>query len=708
MSRQTSKLSLITWDGSDTWLDNKRYGRRLGDDAESRVYIVISFGKDVGADRKCILGNKLKRTISAPFNFQHVAHSQRKQFANLEQTSQNELIAEYWAVRAAQRPRPDLRGIRAADLYSGTVSPEISKPSASFHETPPLELIFPPLLSTTSPQEVVVRSEGNCQSGHPKPRSAASFSQPIARTASQKMACSPAPRTSSAEALKDGGLSVSAPQDPYPNQGYMLSAITGSVTPTRLDRRLSSRKPLRTFNMAITLNKSAIAQAITTADETARQLRTPLSPAYSTDLQDVPEEHEGYFVERNQTDTPSHGARSGLAGSQPSPPAVQLPMQLDARMSPPATPREKKSRPMSQTSDTLGTPFTPLSRRLSLPIYPQEPSATPRGFDTSWYDDIDYCYENAAEASCDFQWGTTAKETDMRSECDLIIQSNKTTPASSMTHNKKADEPSAAAVNTELHQHKPDSLPDPQALAPSPCHEAIPDLESPSMRSWPSNGHGVATPPDTPTHPSSNIRGDNTAPFQKSNDFTGDPSSLTPGAVKNQLGNEPLEEAPGMDGLDRHDLMSKGYSDFFRRRRSGSMVGSVPSPNRLGSEEHFLKSRALGSVRGSPAAGDLPRRDGSRRGPLNFDQVVDSLSQDIESLVRLEEPLSWEGLSQLAPTVGKSPKPIGCRSDMGADQHGRSSSPPSAEAAPSTAIPLTPPPKSRARSATYLAGAVPR
>lgn len=58
----------------------------------------------------------LKDAISSPFDFHHVTHTQPRQFESLDRGSQNELITEFIAIRAAQRPKSTLQGIQADDL----------------------------------------------------------------------------------------------------------------------------------------------------------------------------------------------------------------------------------------------------------------------------------------------------------------------------------------------------------------------------------------------------------------------------------------------------------------------------------------------------------------------------------------------------------------------------------------------------------------
>lgn len=57
-----------------------------------------------------------KSTISPPFNFQHVSHTQPEQLPEIKSIPYNELVSEFWAASAYQTPNSQLRGIKADNL----------------------------------------------------------------------------------------------------------------------------------------------------------------------------------------------------------------------------------------------------------------------------------------------------------------------------------------------------------------------------------------------------------------------------------------------------------------------------------------------------------------------------------------------------------------------------------------------------------------
>ena len=100
--------------------------------------------------------------ISEPFNFHHVTHTRPHHVQKLERVNPNELVSEFFALRAAQASQPELRGIRTKDIqrdspYSATSpvrtlelprSPHnYSQPGAAYHTAPVSPTSPPPRTS---------------------------------------------------------------------------------------------------------------------------------------------------------------------------------------------------------------------------------------------------------------------------------------------------------------------------------------------------------------------------------------------------------------------------------------------------------------------------------------------------------------------------------------------------------------------------------
>ncbi|GAM84180.1 hypothetical protein ANO11243_021730 [Dothideomycetidae sp. 11243] len=74
-----------------------------------------------------------KATISAPYNFQHVTHTQPRELPQLNFVSDQELSLSFWAASAHQTPQSDLRGIRAEDIEEAQKS---SRPESALESRP--------------------------------------------------------------------------------------------------------------------------------------------------------------------------------------------------------------------------------------------------------------------------------------------------------------------------------------------------------------------------------------------------------------------------------------------------------------------------------------------------------------------------------------------------------------------------------------------
>jgi len=64
----------------------------------------------------------LKRSISGPFDFQHVTHTDQGRFQSLDKATKTQLVSEFSALQSEQRPDAEIRGIPVNDLPQRTSS----------------------------------------------------------------------------------------------------------------------------------------------------------------------------------------------------------------------------------------------------------------------------------------------------------------------------------------------------------------------------------------------------------------------------------------------------------------------------------------------------------------------------------------------------------------------------------------------------------
>ena len=215
---------------------------------------------------------------------------------------------------------------------------------------------------------------------------------------------SPPPRTSSRLAVQRHvnlrSFSQESSEDP--------STSTTIQYPSSLDHTTPPLSPKFAGDMEAAMDGSSlgiIAQAMTTPDDTACPLQ-PYPLCSSATLADVPEEEEGFPWDRR----PSSRNRPSTSGSAirhaKSFPATEPSIKSPASPIYSLLPSVKLSHGKKSTSSDPTLPLSsseiediPHRSRVSRKL-----SIVSKNMEGSWEDDIDYCYEHAAEADCAFDW----------------------------------------------------------------------------------------------------------------------------------------------------------------------------------------------------------------------------------------------------------------------------------------------------------------
>ncbi|EPE07281.1 pak-box p21-rho-binding protein [Ophiostoma piceae UAMH 11346] len=121
-------------------------------------------------------------------------------------------------------------------------------------------------------------------------------------------------------------------------------------------------------------------------------------------LPGVPEEEEQTFNPRSST----HRSRMSIASNASSlRKSHSLPLLQQFPSPPPTSPQAATVRPPSAASDTLGTDVYAAQRTMRDLIKGtghEHESDADAYLETSWEDDIDYCYEHEIEADCEYAW----------------------------------------------------------------------------------------------------------------------------------------------------------------------------------------------------------------------------------------------------------------------------------------------------------------
>ena len=343
----------------------------------------------------------LKHSISEPYNFQHLTHTRTQQVKNLKNISHNELVTEFSAIRASQAPRRELKGIQADDLAPRNSSISSSSPAMSIFDSPATSVPQSPTrirgqsndLFTTNDNTSIRNSASVDSFTRVSSRSFSSPTPPI----------SPPPRTSSRLAL----------QRHVNPRSFSRELSEDSLTSTiiqrpPLDHTTPPLSPKFVSDMEAVMDNSSlgiIAQAVTTPDDTACPLQ-PYPLCSSAALADVPEEEEGFPWDRRPSSKNRPSTSSSAIRHAKSFPATERSIKSSASPIYNLLPSGKLSHSKKSTSSDPTLPLSssetediPRRSRIS-----QKFSIVSKNIEGSWEDDIDYCYEHAAEADCAFDW----------------------------------------------------------------------------------------------------------------------------------------------------------------------------------------------------------------------------------------------------------------------------------------------------------------
>ena len=403
------------------------------------------------SSRQCVLTEyietMLKQSISDPYNFQHLTHTKTVQAKALQDVDHNELVTEFSAIRASQAPHPELKGIRAETLHSRKNSSscsQISSPTSSF-ESSMASLSLSPVKSRDHAGEFSYSDAQNIRYSQSvesfirvSPRS---FSSPISPISPPPRRSSRTPSTLPTDQLSSGQQSPIVPlfssfmSHPYIAPESMSPELSGSHGTMELDSSTQS-------------DTCIVGHALTTPDDTACNLKYyQLNPA-STGLADVPEEDESPALIRNTGNSVRPSTASSAVRHTKSFPITTSPKH---RAEHPAM----NSHPLTYTgSNAKSDPTLPQSTHQVEEIPTKRSSRRVSvgqiAMQNSWEEDIDYCYEHAAEADSSFDWDRVSIEDDQVSSATEVIEEIITNAISNEEHVRDEVDSYSSVANESL------------------------------------------------------------------------------------------------------------------------------------------------------------------------------------------------------------------------------------------------------------------
>ena len=604
------------------------------------------------------LAKDIKQNISEPYNFQHLTHAHARQFQELERTRDNELVSEFSAIRASQAPRRELRGIKAQCLHSRNASSEaLQQTSPTQSHTNP---ITPPNLSPirsrnpmrdASPSNV---NEDKAVRFSPFIDSCSQRSPKCSKSTTPPMSPPPPARVSSRAAFAlflDPSLSYQAsPSGSTSEQSITAYSFATSDTTSALN------SPMETTSIKkdnARMDPLGIGHAMTTPDDTALTLRPlPLSPPGS-DLADVPEEDVSSYFKRNSvrhSRLASAGSTVRHSRSHPS----KLP-GVNASSHPSLGVLSETPGPPPRSSRTIDPTLPSMTDScdgLTRPSIIRRVSAPSKELDGCWEDDIDWCYEHAAEADCDFEWDCQSKNGD---ELTAFSIATVGATADACTGSGSGSEENADLLINQCGFAAPPLV---SAAGSNSCmptssnisYLAIPELEPSSTDSAQSSAVSL---PEALTHlqlrVSSHVTDKSALKATASDMFTSPQPVYIPSDSEAQMMDEALyREILSEEYLSEHYVPLYNDSIDAARRFEDSPRSSHSPPSTCQSRESVTLSSAESLAkqrRENHSFSSLPELVHSKTSRERFDIVANQLAEHIATLTLTEATSSGQGIT---------------------------------------------------------------
>ncbi|KAF7538758.1 hypothetical protein G7Z17_g12581 [Cylindrodendrum hubeiense] len=451
-----------------------------------------------------------KLQISGPFNFQHVTHTPRDQIGNLQRGNRQELMAELSTLRGSGPTSAPgaIKGSDGQELYFPKLSSEsIGGQDATLPRPPPIPRQSAPASGTRRLMKHA-RSQEQLRTSPPRPPVRPPRS-PIEQIASPGFGPMPPPRISSRQSMHRNGSPTSDLDRPLTSGGFRRpQPFSPEESPDQPPATALGYVPEPEF---VAIDETRFSHALTTPDDGAWPLATPVA-SYESPLADVPEEEEHFVF--------THRSRASVASNASS---------LRASQSVPAL--RTMSQRMSGASDTLGPLGTPVTHRATRSGQ-LDGSGSVSPIRESWEDDIDYCYEHEADANFNYEWERPSLD---------VGRENMTPPvkvALALVDDELSEAPSTSTAHSSpgmlsASRHEVPALSPASQASPPVGHEATTPLSTAAIKnnfSLP-RGDRASRPPNL-----KHIRSDSRASsFKECHGFTLSPSLLIPGDYHHQM-----------------------------------------------------------------------------------------------------------------------------------------------------------------------------
>ncbi|KAF2756125.1 hypothetical protein EJ05DRAFT_502591 [Pseudovirgaria hyperparasitica] len=423
MRRQGSKVSLgaseISSEEPDKRLSSARRLLGLGLDRNKR-------DKSRRRPETTYEPPKPRPVISSPFDFHHVSHTERTQRAARDGDI-------YSSLQHMRTPSRTLNGIKATDLPHRRVShpPPIMEQDVEVPTSPESGSVRPQVSPVKSPESPPVSPLPVTGRGLNHSRSADSFSQPRTRLQTQSMSIamqSPPPRKSSRAALEgrptilEDLIKDLNTEKPLPSPS---EEVTEKPLPPPADEALEkslpppppeeeSEPPTGVWEFSLGDHQQNIDDDMPAHDEIEEDDAPAFSHAVTTDIPvTVTPVPVIEVLESVLEDLESQAASPQEPQAETEDTVTDVP-EITTRRSSRLLPRPLALKgatrvPRPESSMSLAPAFSPIGREFP-PTPVQNTFGNTQDYE-SWEQDVDYCYDHAAESHEDYDWVRTSTDT---------------------------------------------------------------------------------------------------------------------------------------------------------------------------------------------------------------------------------------------------------------------------------------------------------
>lgn len=558
------------------------------------------------------------------------------------------MVSEFSAIRASQAPRRELRGIKAQCLHSKDASEALVPISPPRTNT---GLITPPNLSPTRPHDPSRNKPPKNSKESKAARSSPSvdnFSHP-----SSKGIKLPTPPLSPAPARILSKAAISSFHDPLlslqasPTASTSEQSVSG-YSFTTSDSASALDSPAETtsaYGDIVRVESSDIGHAMTTPDDSALTLRPlPFNPP-GTESANSPEHVESFYFQRRPVRHSRVPSTDSVIHHHPksSPSSVQragsfLRPSLGSVSEAPGSPSLSPGAAIDITLPDMRDPHVVLARQMSGRV-----SALPKRQDESWEDDIDWCYDHAAEADCEFEWDCQSRDGDEVAASSTVTAGTSTDALTS--HESGSDD------NPDPFIIRRKALASASAVADGPesrmlASQNTPDLAMPELEHSTTNSaqSSAISLPEAVAYPRlhmpSQLNGKSALKAPKPSVVTSPHAIYIPSDHEAQMMDEALyEEVLSEDYPSEHYFRlyddsigsSKAFDDSSRSSHSPPSTCQSRESVFLSGVEVHAKQR-----RGNSSTTSLPELIHSKTSRERFDLVAIQLAEHIAALTTPE------------------------------------------------------------------------